>query len=178
MTSCREARELMLIAGRDELNCVGDADLPVHLRSCPACAQAAARLQRAEHDLAEALNRLAPVPHVNAVHVNTASAATRIAWSADRQDSRPYRITGREALRIRGRRMAGAVAALAAAAVVLLVLNWPAATNLPRLDPPATMMIAAAETPVVNVTGGGNVAVMQTKDPAITVIWFFNEETR
>jgi hypothetical protein len=73
------------------------------------------------------------------------------------------------------RRLSAAIAPLAAAAVLVLFL-LSRDGKLPRLETPQPNVVAVANTPVVNVEAGSDVAVMQTSNPNITVVWYLNRE--
>jgi len=66
-------------------------------------------------------------------------------------------------------------AAAAAAAAVLLLVRMPLATNgvLPELPGP---IVDVATAPKVNASSNDVVAVLQTRDPRITVVWYLQQE--
>ncbi len=146
---CRDARDLMLQADPDELTGEGAGALASHLRSCAACATAAARIARAQMDLARSLDGIAagtdPI------------AAARRAWTAG-PAKRRWPVAALVPL------------AAAAAAVVILVLRdadvpeWP-----PGPPAPEAMTLLEVEVASTNRTA----AVMRTANPDIVVVWFF-----
>lgn len=141
--SCTAARELMLTAGPDQLHPgAGSSPLSRHLQECPACARAA-RAICAEHD---ALN--------DALAALVRDAGPAPAVRQARRRSAAWRIP----------------AAAAAAAALLLV-----GRTVVRRDPaPAPLPVRAAAVPrmpIVSASADRAVAIMQTSNPNITVVW-------
>lgn len=151
--ACADMRERLLEADPAELRGEGDSTVALHIGGCTACAAAARRILGSQQQMADALSALTlPAPVVP-----PASQAVR---------------------RARGRRsLLRALAPLAAAAIlVLFLLQQRAVDELPRLEPVPEPTAYAPDMPVVNATGGSDVAVMQTSNPNITVVWFLERE--
>lgn len=164
-TACAEMRERLLEADPAELLGVGGSTIALHVASCAACAAAARKILRSQEELADALAQLsaqappaAGVPVVSVVSGAAAESAVR-----------PTRGARRSLLRL--------MPPLAAAAVlVLFLLQQRAEEDLPRLEPVPEPTAYALDMPVVNATDGSDVAVMQTTNPNITVVWFLKRE--
>lgn len=155
--SCLEVRTLLLEAEPHELLGEGQSSVARHVRACTACAELAQRMLGAQHELADALAHLG----THTTQLTHASTPTRTEAPAT-----PARRTRRTLLR--------AAAPLAAAAVLALLLV-PRGGEPPIAVPPELIAVAS-DVPVVNVPAGENVAVMQTTNPRITVIWYLNRE--
>jgi len=163
--ACVEMRERLLEADPAELLGEGDSTVALHVAGCAACTAAARRVLRSQQELADALSQLsdraAPAPGARVVSVGSAASAESAV--------RPARGARRSLLRV--------MPPLAAAAVlVLFLLQQRAADELPRLEPVPEPTAYAPDMPVVNATDGSDVAVMQTTNPNITVVWFLKRE--
>ena len=145
--NCQEARERLLDAEAGTLRARTGA-LGAHLATCAACAAIADEILADHAALHDALTRLS----------SPAPAARRRMW--------PRLAPARAARRRTWPRLA-ALAPLAAAAMVALLLWGGREEYRPIVIPEETV----PATTVVNGTGPGGVAVMQTRDPDITVIW-------
>lgn len=162
MTTCSDIRELLLEASPAELGGEGDGPLAAHLRECALCRRRAARLLEADEaldaalgapgtlDVEAVLERAARLPSVHLVSTwgARAGSAARRALSA--------------------RRAWVPLAAAAAVAGLLLVARSPA--------PPPLPAVAHAEAPpLVEESSAGGVAIIETDNPDITVLWFFEQ---
>ncbi|MEX1181733.1 MAG: hypothetical protein WEF86_00755 [Gemmatimonadota bacterium] len=144
--TCEDARLALLDAEPHELRGEGDGALPVHLRGCESCGRDAATILAATHALR---------------HAVAARVSTRV---AERRHA---------ARKARMRRLAPLALAATLAAAVLLsdALPDPAGdASAVGLYVPEPEVPAA---PVVNAATGGDVAVMRTTNPDITVVWTF-----
>lgn len=162
---CEAAREAMLECEPAELEGVGNTALAAHLRSCAACRRRAGVLVAELRDLDRALATLAatqtPAP---------ANGARGLAADVS-GDARWQRLW----------RLAAPVAV--AAALAVLVLAWPRGSSTPRSGHPAAVAgspvgpreAAATRGPElrVRVPPDARVAVFQTRDPSVAVVWFF-----
>ncbi len=149
--TCRRVRDALLEADLSELRLEGESPLVLHLRGCPRCRAAAERILTAEEELAGALARSVPHPDADAV----------LAGARTRRGARRW--TG--ALRARW----PALLPLAAAAVLVLLL-------LAREGPPPPAVAVLEETAPgiqLEVSSGRPVAVIETEDADITVVWIF-----
>jgi anti-sigma factor RsiW len=150
--TCAQALDRMLEADPAELHADAPGDLAAHLRGCDACRSAAGRIVEAQAELASGLAALAAAGVREEARVRPVGSAP----SAVR----------RWALR--------AALPLAAAASLLLVLRRPS-------SPPDSARVAAAaiqrdmmhEEALVEPGPGQGVAVMATRDPAVTVVWLY-----
>ena len=152
MTDCPRYADALLEAELDELRGIGDTPVARHVRGCPRCASSGRRILEAHARLHGALSKR-PDLDVHALLARArASAARRGA---------PPRTPMRRWI------------ALAAAASLAAVLLW--TEREPPLD--GTPWVATAQAPsVVEAPADRDVAVFETDDPDITVIWFFQEE--
>jgi len=157
MTECGSVRRLILEAETDELRGIGSGVVAAHIRGCPSCARLATRILEETAALNEYLTAEADAEAVDVVLrragiANTGSAVTpsrsRRAWA------RP-----------------SAWGALAAAASITLLL---VARERPPTSAPTAVALAVEEAPpLVQSSSERTVAVMQTDNPDITVLWFF-----
>lgn len=158
--NCRDAVAAMLGADLDEL--AGDARTPLagHVQACPACAKAAARIIDQTSVMREAI----------AAVVNLAEPVTPLMppthfAGLDRRNARRA-----NPQRPRWRGVLGTGIAIAAATAGVIVLGADSSNR--RIDlyvPPAQVPAR----PIVNASGSSGVAVIETPDPTITVIWTY-----
>lgn len=171
--SCDEMRLRMLEADIAELRGEGDSPVALHLRDCRTCAAAGLRILDAQQELADVLETLVAAA-VSPPAATRASAG--LPGSASPSGLTVPRSTSENRARRFRRRVIGASASLAAAAVLVLFL-LSRDGELPRLaTQPPLNAVAMSSTPVVNVEAGSDVAVMQTSNPNITVVWYLNRE--
>lgn len=142
--NCESAIDLMLEADLPELRGEGDAGLARHIHTCAGCRAKAGVMLAGQDALAETLN------HASA----RAPAPGAIRLARDRSRRRPWRV----ALPL----------ALAAGIGALLVFRQP--SQLPQMLPPVRGANARLD---VRVPAGRAVAVFQTDNPNIFVIWSF-----
>jgi len=146
---CAAARALLLEADPAELRGEGDSPLAAHLRGCADCRAAADAILAGEAELDAALRALA-----------TPSADPRVI---------PLRP------RSRGMRIAPAVGTLAAlaatVAAVMLARPHSAAPRGATAEQIARLMFPTP--PVARAADGRSVAVLQTSDPGVTVVWVY-----
>ena len=144
--TCAEARERMLEAERTDLSGATESELSLHLRGCARCRRAANRILEAERELWGAL------------------AAATPGRGADEA-------VGLVRRRAQRRRWVWRVAPLAAAAVLAVALI----ARREEVEPPLSPVNAPPIRSGLAVEGppGRNVAVFQTDNPDIVVIWFF-----
>jgi anti-sigma factor RsiW len=152
-------REALLEADLDALAGADDTPVGRHVRDCPACAAEAARILRAT----AALDSVLSTPPRLDARALVARALTDDTVQPDPQTAFPAgSVRRRPAHTTRW-------AALAAAACMAALFVW-AERDRPLPGPPWTPSDAPA--PTVE-TASGNVAVIETDDPDITVIWIF-----
>jgi hypothetical protein len=145
MIDCATAADLLLVAEPAELRGEGDTGLAGHVRACASCRAQAQLLLAEQARLGRALHTL------TALHTSPASR------------DRPTRHWLPRVL---------LPVAAAAAAVVMLVTRTAEHANEP-LPPLLVPAARVADVPVVNASTTRNVAVMQTSDPKITVVWYY-----
>ena len=147
--TCAEARERMLEAERTDLSGATESELSLHLRGCVRCRRAANRIVEAERELWGALAAATP----------------------ERGADEAVALVRRRAQR---RRWVWRVAPLAAAAVLAVVLIA-RREQVPQSLPPASAPSIRSGRSGLAVEGppGRSVAVFQTDNPDIVVIWFF-----
>ena len=144
MISCETARELLLEAEPGELRGEGDGPLAAHLRGCPACRQRAAYVIKETDRLHRAIDAL-PLPLHAAASGSGGEAAPR-RW--------PVLVP----------------LALAAGVAALVLVRRHDVTA-----PSTPLRVARAIAPPldVQVPAGQSVAVFQTANPNIVVIWSY-----
>lgn len=175
--ACVEMRELMLEAEPAELLGAGHSPVALHVRDCRTCAAAALRILNAQQELADALGTLAAAatssPAVTRASTGMPGSAAAPALAPTLR-STPVGSVHRTG-RFRRRLIARSAPLAAAAVLVLFLLSRDG--EPPRQEAqPQPIVVAVASTPVVNVAAGSDVAVMQTSNPNITVIWYLNRE--
>lgn len=149
---CRDALRALLEAEPQELRGEGESVVAAHVRGCADCRVAADALLAGEESLAETLRGQAPPLDVKSVLERAHSAPT---------PSHP---------RWRSAAWKSAVPLAAAAATAFLLLTRDG--GIPPVAPvsePAVITTAQ----VLEVPEGKNVAVLETQNPAIAVVWFF-----
>ncbi len=144
--TCVEARGQILEADRNDLAGATDSELSLHLRACAGCRASADRILEAEGELERAL---------------TAAEPRRAADDAVRTATRP-------GVRRRWIWRSAPLAAAAVLAVVLIARRGEVEQTLPPPTAPPIRSGLAVEGPP-----GRSVAVFQTDNPDIVVIWFF-----
>lgn len=154
MTPCERPLDWLLEADLEELRGEGDGENAVHLGTCKRCREAAERIVSRTTGLDEVLSPELPTLDVDAV-------LARARMGVEEGDS-----GRRTTQRTHWRRWAPLVAAASLAGLLLLGQREP---EFPG-EPVATRVAqrAAIEAPAEH-----NVAVIQTDNPDITVLWFF-----
>ena len=161
MTTCHEIHDLLLEATPEELRGGGEGALAAHLRSCGECRHRAELLLRADEALDAALGA-APAPDVDAILARAAAAPVELGWLR-----RTASVTRRAAAT---RRAWIPLAAAAVLAGLLLVPRSRTPAPLPTVAPPQAV-------PLVEAASAGGVAILETDNPNITVLWFFEQGT-
>jgi anti-sigma factor RsiW len=150
MITCDAARELLLEAEPAELRGVGGGELAAHLRSCAACAARARYILEQQEVLARALDGLQ----------STVVADRRLAGARARPVRPVYR---------RWEILLPLAAAATVGGLFLARRHQPATPTVAPLR-----MAAARPRPLdVQVPAGQSVAVFQTANPNIVVIWSY-----
>ncbi|HSW30534.1 MAG TPA: hypothetical protein VLH75_13695 [Longimicrobiales bacterium] len=161
MNTCPDIRDLLLEATPAELRGEGEGALPAHLRSCEACRRDAALLLRAD-DALEATLGEGGTPDVEAI--------LELAARPSVGEALPRRARARTWATVVGRWRWVGLAAAAAVAGVLLVAR--------EGGPPPLAPVARSEVPpTVEAASTGGVAILETDNPDITVLWFFEQGT-
>jgi hypothetical protein len=159
MTTCDRYREALLEAEPDELRGLGQTEVARHIRACAACARAGEIILGTTASLNAFLDRGVPVPDLDAVLRRATTSET----TPPRKAEGPVPLASR-----RGSRRWVALAAAASIAALLLLPERPA-----PLPPLATVATATTTLPTVESAPGQTVAVFETENPDITVLWFF-----
>ncbi len=153
--NCTEARDRLLEADLAELNGEVGTDLSRHLRDCTGCRALAERLAAQERSLAAALDAVRPRMGVEE------ALARAEAESASRGRVLTFPL-----------RKAWGLVPLAAAAAVTAVLVTHNGGQLPG-EPIDVAAVRHAPAPIVEESTGQNVAVFETENPDIVVVWIF-----
>jgi len=143
--TCIEARAALVEADLEELRGAADTPLALHLRACADCRSAADRIARVEGAMGRRIAALAP-----------RRALARAPATLPRR-RRPWR-------------WAAPLAAAAGVGALLLVVPRP---PRPADDGRTDTTVREAGGVSVRAPAGRNVAVFQTDDPDIVVIWFY-----
>jgi anti-sigma factor RsiW len=158
MTTCERYREALLEAEPDDLRGLGQTEVARHIRACPACARGGEIILETTASLNVFLDREVPVSELDAV----LRRATAQSGTAPQRASHPGPVAP-----WRPNRRWIALAAAASIAALLLLPGRPA--PLPPLATVATTTVL----PTVESAPGQTVAVFETENPDITVLWFF-----
>lgn len=145
--TCTEARAALLAADLEELRGAADTPLALHLRGCTACRATAERIIRVEGAMGRRLGALAPQRDI---------ARPPAMMPSPRPG--PWR---------------WAVPLAAAAGIVALLVVTRPPKPPPIEERPADVAVQEAGGVSVRAPAGRNVAVFQTDDPNIVVIWFY-----
>lgn len=170
--TCEQARLALLDTDPDELRSAADGALSDHLCSCHACRAQAAVITAGTDTLRAAFDMTVAS---RSSETDAARAAERALQTHHERDdvTRQSRVRQRRARHLAVR----ALIPLAAAAMLTLLLFDAGALRLPSADAPFADLYVpepnVPDAPVVNAAGGSGVAVMQTTNPAITVVWTF-----
>ena len=167
---CEDARARMLMADPAALAGRSPGPLAEHLAGCEACAAAAGAILARDAELDTALatlaRREAPASILEAApRGKAATTATSTSPPIEAISAGP--LPAHRARLVR-RALATMLPLAAAAALAILLLPSPepeAPAAVPGNDPPGHT--------VVNAVSGRGVAVMQTRNPDITVVWNF-----
>src|SRR5437763_8847427 len=146
---CAEARERMLEAERTDLSGATESELSLHLRECARCRRAANRILEAERELWGALAAATPVRGAEEAVGTVRRRAQRRRWV--------WRVAP--------------LAAAAGLAVALLARREQVQQSLPPASAPSIR--SGRSGLAVEGPPGRSVAVFQTDNPDIVVIWFF-----
>jgi predicted anti-sigma-YlaC factor YlaD len=159
--NCEVARQALLEADPDALSASGNGALADHLRTCPKCARMAALLNEGHTQLAA---------HLDEDMVNPPAALVDEVLQRSRAPSEVAK-ERRERLFSVGRRALAPLLAAAAIAGLMLWSNEPLPSPRSVATPDQT---APAATPRIEAPAGKSVAVIQTRNPSITVVWLFS----
>ena len=158
---CRDALRELLEAEPQELKGEGGSAVAAHVRECPHCRGTADALMAGEESLAETLRGQAPPLDVRSV--------LERARSADEESvALPFSGTGRRRWRTAAWKSVVPLAAAAAMTFLLLTRDGGTPPVTPVSEPAVITTAQVLEAPE-----GRNVAVLETQNPAIAVVWFF-----
>jgi len=157
MTACENVRRLILEAEPEDLRGIGPGAVATHVRDCASCARLAAHILEETAALDAHLTAGVDPFAVESVLrqagiAGTGPGVTR--FGRRRPWTRPSAWV--------------AVAAAASIAVLLITRD-----RIPAPTPTAVALAAAEPPPLVQASSDRTVAVMQTDNPDITVLWFF-----
>lgn len=166
MTTCPEARELMLEAPPHHLRGEGTSPLARHVRTCPDCDERAAFVLREQQALSEELASLCPDGGAD-------RALARLRWARRGTPSASHVRGGSAKSEPRRAWWRGAGAVAVAAGLAAALLRWD--PSPPPATPPDAL--PAPPAPVVEAPDRGQVTVFSTPDPAVTVVWIDQESS-
>ena len=150
MISCADFRSLLLEAGPLELDGVGPSPVAAHVRVCDSCRGLAARVRAETAALDAYLTHDPPALDVDTILIRAAAGARPKAPI-------PLRVPRRWT-------------ALAVAAAIAALLLLPGE----RLPPETPLRpVQTVQLPTVEASAEHTVAVLETSNPDITVLWFF-----
>ena len=160
MSPCEEFLPLILEGEPHELRGEGDSRLAAHVRTCPRCAHVATQVLGETDRLDAFLVREPTRAQIDAV-------LERSGWEGAPPPVGAATPPRSAAGTRRGVRRWTLVAAAAAVGALLLlpVRSVPPGPGLPAAS--------ASRPPTVEAMSGQRVAVMETENPEITVLWFF-----
>ena len=156
MSACTRSLEFLLESDVDELRGTADTEAGTHVRSCARCRGAARRILASNELLGAALGAVPGDLDVDAV-LARARLTVESGPGPELPARRPWR------------RWAALAAAASIGSLMLLGERDPAPPGVP-LAP------LSAELPTVDAPADQNVTVIQTDNPDITVLWFFQGE--
>ena len=157
MTRCDSWASGILEADPDVLRGEGDSPLARHVRNCPACADAANRVLVATRKLDEALSE--PLTLEGFLTESRAAVIEDAVLAASR---------GARAAKTPGAWRGWAAVALAASITALFLVREPDGAR-----PSGPLPVPVAPYAEVEAPPGSNVAVLQTRNPDITVFWLY-----
>ena len=150
MTECTRSHDVLFVAELGELEGRADTELATHLAECARCRATAERIVTSTRLLDRALSAPGAGPEVDAILTRARLEAVPTA---------PTRL-----------RSPRSWVALAATAAVVTITLWgqrePTLRGVPLASP-------SGPPPVVDASASDNVAVFETDNPDITVLWFF-----
>ena len=153
MTACEAWAKRLVVAAPEELSGKAETDLSWHVRDCQRCAAEARRIVSAN----EALHVAMSSPEVDAARL------IERARHAEVDLPRPTMHRLARAPRIVWSTIGASMAAAAVAVVLLL--------QPPTLEP---LSLAERPPPLVD-AADSNLVVMPTRNPDITILWFYKE---
>lgn len=168
---CEDARTLLLEADVAELDPDGSSPpsspLAAHLRDCARCAAAAADIRRSLAELDAHLTAAAPDGAVDAIMARLAEPVAAAAGGSApaRAIAGGFFPAGRT-----WRRSPWIPFALAAGVAGLFYV---ARVRTPLPEGGTALLASAPALPLVESSGSAGVAVIETDNPDITVLWFF-----
>jgi len=151
VSTCENVRRLILEAEPDELRGIGSGRVAAHVRDCSSCGHLAARILGETAALDAYLTADADPSTVEEVLRRAGIASPH--WTGTRSHPQGWW----------GRRSAWVALAAAASVAALLLARGPVPVALAVAELP----------PLVQSSSDRTVAVMQTDNPDITVLWFF-----
>jgi hypothetical protein len=149
VSACRERLDAMLEADPHELAGRGESALAVHVRSCSQCRNAAQAILDATARLDAVLDAPGRAPDIEAILTRARLRVTPSPPAKRRHSAKRW----------------VALAAAGIAALMVMGRREPA--------PPESTPARLVTPPLVEVADDANVAVLPTRDPDITILWFF-----
>lgn len=153
MTRCAAWTKRLLVAAPEELSGMAETELSRHVRGCRRCAAEARRIVSAN----EALRVVMSGPEIDA------ASLIELARHADADGKKARRKQWTTGPKMAWAAMAASVAA--AAVILVPLLRTPTLEPLPLQVRPQPLVDAADY----------NLVVMPTRNPDITILWFYKE---
>lgn len=153
MTACAAWAKRLVVASPEELSGMVETDLSCHIRDCPRCAAEARRIVSANRALRVAMSG----PEVDAAGL---IERARHAHADERKTK------GRQWVSVPRMAWSGIAASMAAAAVAAVLF-----LKTPPLEP---LMPFVSQEPLVH-AADYNLVVVPTRNPDITILWFYKE---
>ena len=157
---CEDARALLLEADLPDLDADGPSPLADHLRTCARCAEAAAAILQELASLESQLTASVPDGAVDTIMARLGPAG---ASKPPQPEAAPLSLS-------RWRRSPWIPVAMAAGVAGLFFVARMRTPIPERMLPVAA---SAPSLPLVESSGAATVAVIETDNPDITVLWFF-----
>ena len=171
MTDCKRQAKELLVAAPEELSGEADTALARHIRGCPVCTSAAQRILAANTRLGSVLGS-PPTVDAGALIARARSRDAQETLNAGPLGEKARASAGRPWLAIPQWALAAGAAAVVAVGIALATIFETAPPSVPPMPAPSA---AKAKHPLLLSAPNRRVAVFQTGNPNITLLWLFKE---